>query len=305
LGLLGIAAAFFAFDPMFRSRAASESDRGWYEARIEPRFASLALGPGELAKTDVRVSNAGTLTWRSKGENPFHLSYRWFEVPENGALRPLRIEGERTRLEAPLEPGDAVDVGAIVRAPPMAGNYVLVWDMVHEHTTWFSDKTGFGAPVNVVVGSANGAIALPDDLRKAVAEKSWRPGRAELWAIALRLFWVHPLFGVGPDNFRWLYGAASGRAVWDTRVYANSLYLEILATVGLVGFGAFVLLTAKALSGLRTRASTPSAATLTACLVGFLTHGLFDYLLAFTPIYLAFFILLGASSAVIREESSP
>ena len=302
-GLLGIAAAFFAFDPTFRSRAASESDRGWYEARIEPRLESLALAPGELTKTDVRISNAGTLTWRSKGEKPFHLSYRWFVV-EKGALRPLSLEGERTGLEVGLEPGETVDVAAIVRAPPTAGNYVLVWDMVHEHTTWFSDKTGLGVAVNVAVGRTNGAFALADALRETVAQKSWRPGRTELWAIALELFRAHPLFGVGPDNFRWLYGPASGRSAWDTRVNANSLYLEILSTVGVIGLGAFVLLMAKALSDLGKHRSL-EAATLAAALIGFLAHGIFDYLLAFTPIYLAIFTLLGASSAMIHGEASP
>ena len=46
------------------------------------------------------------------------------------------------------------------------------------------------------------------------------------------------------------------------------------------------------------------ASVLAASLTGFLIHGLFDYLLAFTAIYLAVFILLGASSAVIRQEAS-
>jgi O-antigen ligase len=303
LGLLGLTAFFFAVDPTFRSRAASEDDRGWYEARIEPRRETLELEPGELAKTDVRVSNTGTLTWRSKGEKPFHLSYRWFEA-SGSSLSPLPLEGERTRLAVSLEPGGTADVQAVVRAPREAGNYVLVWDMVHEHTTWFSDKTGLGVPVSVVVGRTNGESVIPHDLRETVTEKSWRPGRAELWTRALELFRAHPLFGVGPDNFRWRYGPASGRAVWDTRVYANSLYLELLSTVGLLGFGAFVVLMAKTLSGLGKR-GTAESATLASALVGFLAHGIFDYLLAFTPIYLAIFTLLGASSAVIQGETSP
>jgi O-antigen ligase len=164
--------------------------------------------------------------------------------------------------------------------------------------------------VNVVVGGVKEAVGTaPDDIRRAIAERSWRPGRAELWAVALSLFRAHPLLGAGPDNFRWLYGPVSGHAVWDTRTFSNSLYLELLATVGLAGFLAFALLMARALSGLRRRVSSGpwslEAATLAASLVGFLVHGLFDYLLAFTPIYLAVFILLGASSAVIRGTASP
>ncbi len=310
-GLLLIAGASLAFEPSFRWRAASEGDRSWYQARIEPRETALELEPRELARTGVRVGNVGKLPWGSKGKKPFHLSYRWFQVSPESAVRPIALEGERTRLDGALKPGEILDVVATVRAPSEPGNYVLIWDMVHEQTTWFSDKVGHGAPVRVSVGGAAAAAGAeaPHEIRRAIAERSWRPGRAELWAIALRLFLAHPLLGVGPDNFRWLYGPVSGHSVWDTRVFSNSLYLELLATVGLVGFTAFALVMAKALSGLRRRVrSGPQsleAATLAASLVGFLVHGLFDYLLAFTPIYLAVFILLGASSAVIRGEASP
>jgi len=309
-GLLLIAAAFFAVEPSFRWRASSEGDRSWYEARIEPRSSTLELEPRQLATTGVRVSNVGKLTWGSKGEKPFHLSYRWFQLSGDSELRPLALEGERTALEDPLPPGESLDLVATVRAPEEPGSYVLIWDMVHEQTTWFSDKVGLGSPVNVAVGKAQATtLPVPTELRGAIAERSWRPGRTELWTVALRLFRAHPILGVGPDNFRWLYGPVSGHAVWDTRVFSNSLYLELLATVGLAGFAAFVVLMARALSGLLRRATTGplslEASTLAASLAGFLVHGLFDYLLAFTPIYLAVFLLLGASSAVIRREASP
>jgi hypothetical protein len=305
-----IVLSFFAIEPSFRWRASSEGDRSWYEARIVPRRTSLELAPSELSKTAVRVANVGKLTWGSKEKRPIHLSYRWFELSSEG-VRPLDIEGERTRLDAALKPGEALDVDATVRAPGEPGRYVLIWDMVHEHTTWFSDKVGLGSPVNVRVGEAiaAGAAVDPDDIRRAIAEKSWRPGRRELWTIALDLFASRPLLGVGPDNFRWLYGPASGHAVWDTRVFSNSLYVELLATVGLLGFGAFALLMGKALAGLSKRASSAphalEAAVLAASLAGFLVHGLFDYLLAFTGIYLAVFVLLGATSAILREGASP
>jgi O-antigen ligase len=308
--LLAITASFFALEPAFRWRAYAEGDRSWYEARIEPRAETLDLAVRELTTTPVRITNQGKLTWGSKGSKPFHLSYRWFHLEGESDLQPLPMEGERTTLQRPLAPGESVELAAIVRAPDKPGAYVLVWDMVHEHTTWFSDKVGLGEPVNVAVGLTGKAVKLAAraDLRTAVAYRSWRPGRSELWGIALQLFRAHPLLGVGPDNFRWLYGPASGHSTWDTRVFSNSLYLELLSTVGLAGFAAFVFLIAKALSGLRKRAREGpfpiEAAVLIATLAGFLVHGFFDYLLAFTPIYLAVFVLLGASSALIRGKAS-
>ena len=305
---LVIAVGLLLIDPSFRWRASSEGDRSWYLVEIVPESAALELASGELTDTRVQLANVGKLTWGSSGEKPFHLSHRWFHFTKDGTLTPLPIEGERTRLPSPLAPGKKVELTATVRAPEKPGSYVLIWDMVHEHTTWFSDKVGLGTPVNVAVDGAISPRAVrPDELQQTMTERAWRPGRRELWGIALGLFLEHPILGVGPDNFRWLYGAFAGKQVWDTRVYSNSLYLELLSTTGIVGFAAFMFLAARALAGLVRRASGDSAAfevaAIAASLAGFLVHGLFDYLLAFTPIYLAFFVLLGAASAALRKEA--
>jgi O-antigen ligase len=298
------AVVLFAAEPSFRWRASAEGDRSWYLAAIEPEADALDLVPGALSETGVTVRNAGKLTWESAGARPFHLSYRWFR-PAGEALEPIPIEGERTPLESPLKPGEAIELRARVRAPSAPGSYVLVWDMVHEHTTWFSDKLGLGAPVHVVVGEgARRGVRPVSEIGRYLAESSYRPGRRELWGIALGLFRSRPILGVGPDNFRWLYGEAAGRKTWDTRIYSNSLYLELLATVGLLGFGGFVLLAGGALSGLVGKKGSLESAVLAASLTGFLVHGIFDYLLAFTPIYLAFFMLMGAGSAALREEGA-
>lgn len=304
-----VLAAFFFVEPAYRWRTSSEGDRSWYRARIEPRRGALKLRPGELTSTWVEVSNVGNLTWDSTAEKPFHLSYRWFQLDARGALAPLAIEGERTALPCRLSPREEVDLQATVRAPREPGSYVLVWDMVQEHTTWFSDKVGLGAPVTVSVGDVRAArlgLPLPMDMGDSIGKLAWRPGRRELWGIALELFVSHPVLGIGPDNFRWLYGPAAGHRVWDTRVFSNSLYLELLATEGLAGFVAFGLFLARALSGLRRRAQAGSiaAAAVAASLVGFLAHGVVDYLLAFTPIYLAVFVLLGIASASIAGEGA-
>ena len=309
-GLLGlnasflvIAAGLFLLEPSFQWRAWSEDDRSWYLAEIVPESDALELASGALTDTRVQVANVGKLTWGSSGEKPFYLSYRWFYFTTDGTLVPLPIEGERTRLPSPLAPGQRMDLIAAVRAPEKPGSYVMVWDMVHKHTTWFSDKVGLGTPVNVVVDRTVSAEAVrPSEFRQMMTGRAWRPGRRELWGIALGLFLEHPILGVGPDNFRWVYGAFAGKEVWDTRVFSNSLYLELLSTIGIVGFAAFVLLVARALVGLVRRASFEAAA-IAASLTGFLVHGFFDYLLAFTPIYLAFFVLLGAASAALRQEA--
>ena len=298
-----IALTLLIVEPSFRWRAASEGDEAWYRAEIVPESEAIGLPPGGLTRTPVHVANAGILEWRSHGEKPFHLSYRWFRTDGAKALVPLAVEGERTPLPRALRPGDTVELLATVRAPRDPGEYWLVWDMVHEHTTWFSDKVGLGSPVRVRVGSVAPARPVSvETLRDDVQAKTWRPGRRELWSLAFRLFRQQPVLGVGPDNFRWLYGPVAGVESWDTRVFSNSLYLELLATIGIIGFLAFVFLAVRCGVGLAgLEAPDAFVIAVAASLVGFLVHGLFDYLLAFTPIYLAVFVLLGVVSAAIRK----
>src|SRR5207237_1622644 len=93
----------------------------------------------------------------------------------------------------------------------------------------------------------------------------------------------HP-FGAGPDNYRLEYGKYLGASRWDTRVYSNNLYLELLTGSGILGLAAFVLILAVREWG----ADAPSLVVAV-----FLVHGLVDVFLMTTPIYFAFWIMMG------------
>jgi hypothetical protein len=67
-------------------------------------------------------------------------------------------------------------------------------------------------------------------------------------------------------------------------VYSNNLYLEILAGSGILGLTAFLLLAAARQWG-------NDAASMGAGI--FLVHGVVDVFLMATPIYFAFWMLLG------------
>src|SRR5206468_12714125 len=107
--------------------------------------------------------------------------------------------------------------------------------------------------------------------------------RSSLWRAALKMFAAHP-FGVGPDNYRLQYGKYLGASSWNTQIYANNLYLELLTGSGFLGLGAFALM----ILAMQWRAD---AACLAAAV--FLVHGLVDVFLMTTPIYFAFWIVLG------------
>ena len=106
--------------------------------------------------------------------------------------------------------------------------------------------------------------------------------RASLWRAALEMFKAHP-FGVGPDNYRLQYGKYLGARRWDTHVYSNNLYLEILTGSGILGLAAFALM----LATLRWRLEAGPL-----ILAVFLVHGIVDVFLMTTPIYFAFWISL-------------
>lgn len=307
-------------DPHFRLRTFSETDASWYRALFLPEREELHLEAGELGQFPISVRNRGRMTWQSSGERGFHLSYHWYDPTRREVLE---LEGERTKLPGAVTPGQTVRVLANVRAPEQDGRYLLVWDMVQEETTWFVGKGDGNKVLPVVVGgSLTDGVAAVNELSRAATvllRDSWFPGRLELWSLAGKLFIENPLLGVGPDNFRWLYGPAAGHPRWDTRVFSNSLYLETLATTGLVGGIAFFGLLVGAIlgcarvavieridsvgrTGNSSRNTSLVAVALVAALVGFLTHGLFDYLLEFTPIYLAFYLVLGAASALIAAN---
>src|SRR5262249_51731545 len=47
------------------------------------------------------------------------------------------------------------------------------------------------------------------------------PARPAFWAVAIEMLRDHPLLGVGPDNFRWLFAAYSDLAVNNLGIHAH------------------------------------------------------------------------------------
>jgi hypothetical protein len=296
LAVLGAAAAAFAWGgEIFRLRLGSEGTEAFYAVRYQLEDTRLRLAPGERRTTRVQVTNLGQKTWAV--DEDFHLSYHWYDQQ-----RVQLEEGGRTRLPRDLAHGESAVLLAEVRAPQQEGQYLLVWDMVHEHTTWFTGQGVAPAVVPTVV-SAGGAAAAAPPARAVVPDVAWRPGRWELWRLARDMWRERPLLGVGPDNFRWLHGPRAGQALWDSRVFANNLYLEAAATTGSLGLlallaalGAALLASARRLLRAATAREAAVPAALFAGLAAIAAHGLVDYLLAFTGHYLVFGLLVGLAA---------
>ncbi|GBC85430.1 hypothetical protein HRbin11_01879 [bacterium HR11] len=289
-------------NPTFRLRLWTESDRGWYGARyVVP--AVLDVGSGEVPRVVVTVYNTGRVEWSAGGERPFALGYRWLSAD---GRRVVRWPPTEVRIPHDVPPDGVLQmaVSVPVRLPP--GEYRIAWDMAVPGLFGFRHR---GVPeaetvVRVRPGpAASDAEPLTDRPRDDMPRRPPSVPRSDLWRAALRMAAERPLLGVGPDNFRRLYGRYLGMAEWDERVHANSLYLELLADLGLVGTAAFLWVIGavavrwvQAIGRLRRGATGPAGPMwvgLGGSLLAFLLHGGVDYFLGFTPTYLLFWMVLG------------
>ena len=118
---------------------------------------------------------------------------------------------------------------------------------------------------------------------------------------ALRMAAAHPLLGVGPDNFRLVYGSVAGLPHADPRTHSNNMYLEILAGGGIAAAGAFAWFVWRAAgSFMRIGGRGPVPSGVAAAGAAIAVHGLVDSFLSFAPIYIVFAMTLGFAAAIDR-----
>ncbi len=302
LAYLAVLGLFVGREEISQIRFGGENANDFYAAAYEVP-SRHELRPSESTIVPVKVTNAGRRPWRESEE--IHLSYHLYEH----ATLPL-VDGPRTDLPRDVMPGDSVTLDALLRAPAKPGEYVLMWDMVHERTTWFSGQGVKPGTARLTVGEGPDAApppSSPPSEKSALAAipdtLAWRPSRLDLWTIAIRMWAENPFFGAGPDNFRWTYGTMAGKDVFDTRVFANNMFLEFAATLGALGLAAFAAAVAFALwTGVRLAETSDAARIALLILVGMLVHGFADYVLAFTGHYLVFGLAVGVLS---RPASAP
>ena len=292
----------------FGSRFQTENDWGWYAASYDVP-ATLTISAGGPIDAVVTARNTGQVVWTAGGPQSFALAYRWLSAD---AASQLVMPATTFELPYDVAPGETVEVNVDVAARLPPGDYRLAWGMLQQHVLWFHDR---GYPdaetlVHVIGNAAAAAQAVEvqprDDLAVALPPVS----RAELWGAALNMFRQHPLLGVGPDNFRHVYGTYLGLSTWDDRVHANDLYLELFADVGVLGAIAFGILvglpiTRVARASMRrpNRLRSLWLAGIAASLLAYFLHSSLDSFLDFTPVFLLFWAVLGLAAATAELDS--
>lgn len=95
----------------------------------------------------MTVTNNGPRVWHAGGSFPVRLSYHI--LSGTGAL--VRWDGERGALPRDVRPGESVTVEVLLVVPSTPGAYRVMWDMVMEGVTWFSDHAVASSRVDIDV----------------------------------------------------------------------------------------------------------------------------------------------------------
>lgn len=100
---------------------------------------------GVTGRARIRLENAGTAPWRSRGREGVQLSYHWLDSLGNAIV----WDGPRTAFSHVVEPGETVELEPVVVAPRPPGSYRLAFDLVEELRFWFQELGS--APLEVPV----------------------------------------------------------------------------------------------------------------------------------------------------------
>jgi hypothetical protein len=94
------------------------------------------LRAGLSATARVRLLNAGSATWRSRGTAAgVQVSYHWLDDRGNALL----WDGVRHPVPRAVAPGEELEMDVTLLPPGAPARYRLAFDLVEEHRFWFEE----------------------------------------------------------------------------------------------------------------------------------------------------------------------
>lgn len=105
---------------------------------LAPRWIAHDIGEpraGVLGTARLRLENAGTATWRSRGRLGMQLAYHWLDPRGNAIV----WDGIRTAMPRPIAPGEVIELDVPVLGPRPPGLYTLAFDFVEERHFWLAE----------------------------------------------------------------------------------------------------------------------------------------------------------------------
>lgn len=308
LVLVVVTATLAVTTSSFATRLTTENDLNWFGATYNAP-PSVTARAGDVITLMVEVRNTGVTKWVVTGDYPFALGYRWMS---SDGQTSVSLSHAEVALPHEVAPGESDRLAVSMKVPVPAGRYQISWGMLQHNILWFRSRGV--AEAQTVVDVTPGmpvpdlnAVPIIGPTRDDLLAPPPPVSRTQLWRIALRMVTERPFLGVGPDNFRHLYGGYLHLARTDDRTHANNFYLEFLADLGVTGAvsfaGLFIVIAWRLLRLMRTPPAASEAlwaAGLGGSLLAFLIHGFSDYFLEFVSLYLLFWIVLGLGVALAR-----
>jgi hypothetical protein len=122
-----------------------------FKAEITGVDAVLKLKPLQSAIYKITVKNISMENWPAKGmgDGKFQIKVGNHWLDKKG----VTVINDQARMLLPydIKPGKSVQFSIEVKAPPMPGEYKLVFDMVQENVAWFAWKGSAVLSYNVVI----------------------------------------------------------------------------------------------------------------------------------------------------------
>jgi hypothetical protein len=103
---------------------------------------------GVSGRARLRLENAGSALWRSRGREGVQLSYHWLDPLGNAIV----WDGPRTPFPHAVQPGEVIEIEVAVVGPRPPGSYRLAFDLVEELRFWFHEVGSVPLDLPVDVG---------------------------------------------------------------------------------------------------------------------------------------------------------
>lgn len=102
------------------------------------------VNPGATFSATFQLTNTGTSTFPSGGENPVRIASR---SPQDNYIWGI----QRINLPADLLAGQSVTISATFTAPSTSATYPFAWQPVQEHISWFGSEVSQSIQVGTVI----------------------------------------------------------------------------------------------------------------------------------------------------------
>ena len=110
-----------------------------YRTRFLSNNMPATLSPSQTATISFVIQNAGSDTWTTGGNTPYHLGFQWYNAQGQMVQFPNQLN-YRTPLPNDVPPQGQVTLSARLQTPDAPGTYYLRWDMIQEGVTWFTTQ---------------------------------------------------------------------------------------------------------------------------------------------------------------------